>query len=150
MPLPLRFQVKLGLIRGKHLPAGLHAVEASYISVSFLSAFRAAIVRAVWSCKMPLANAHSPGRASRCGPAYYTVRARFRMMRRYLSYRPDEVPRIFRMLDILAHGADGHGPVHLLQSCAEIGEQGWIRAALPPLTMLSGRVQHFQNAVLEA
>ena len=54
--LPFGFQVKLGLARGKYLPAGLHAAEASYVSSS-ISAFRAAIVRAVWSSKMPLANA---------------------------------------------------------------------------------------------
>ena len=60
------------------------------------------------------------------------------------------------MLDLRAHGA-GHGPVHLLlTSAAEIGfawdggEQGWVRAALPPLWMLSGPVQHFHSAVLEA
>ena len=52
----LAFQVKLGLVRGKYLPAGLHAAEASYVSSSSISAFRAAIVRAVWSTKMPLAN----------------------------------------------------------------------------------------------
>ena len=54
--LPLAFKVKFGLVRGKHLPAGLHAAEASaglhaagasYISVSSLSAFLAAIVRSV-------------------------------------------------------------------------------------------------------
>ena len=55
--LPLGFRVKLGLVRGKYLPAGLHAAEASYVSSSSISAFRAAIVRAVWSTKMPLANA---------------------------------------------------------------------------------------------
>ena len=48
------FQVKLGLVRGKYLPAGLHAAEASYVSSSSISAFRAAIVRAVWSSKMLL------------------------------------------------------------------------------------------------
>ena len=52
--LPLGFQVKLGLVRGK---AGLHAAEASYVSSSSISAFRAAVVRAVWSSMMPLANA---------------------------------------------------------------------------------------------
>ena len=41
----LGFQVKLGLVRGKYL----HAAEASYVSSSSISAFRAAIVRAVWS-----------------------------------------------------------------------------------------------------
>ena len=47
--LPLGFQVRLGLVRGKYLPAGLHAAEASYVSSLSISAFRAAIVRAVWS-----------------------------------------------------------------------------------------------------
>ena len=51
--LPPGFKVKLGLARGKYLPAGLHAVETSYVSASSLSAFRAAIVRVVWSCRMP-------------------------------------------------------------------------------------------------
>ena len=58
--------------------------------------------------------------------------------------------RIFRMLDLIAHGADGHGLVHLLlNSAAEIGfasdgeERGWIPAALPPLRMLAGPIQHF-------
>ena len=40
--LPLGFQVKLGLARGKYLPAGLHAAEASYVSSSSISALRAA------------------------------------------------------------------------------------------------------------
>ena len=52
--LPLGFQVKLGLVRGKKIPAGLHAAEASYVSSSSLTASRAAVVRAVWSSKMPL------------------------------------------------------------------------------------------------
>ena len=146
----------LGLNRGKHLPAGLHAVEASYVSASSLSAFRAAIVRAVWSCNMPLANTLAiltllDGSVG-VGPAYYIVRARFRMMRGYLAYRPDKVHRIYRMLDLLAHGADGYGPVHLrLSSATEIGfvwdggEQGWVRAALPPLRIVSGPVQHFEG-----
>ena len=55
----LGFQVKLWLVRGKFVPAGLHAAEASYVSSSSIGALRAAIVRAVWSSKMPLAN--TPG-----------------------------------------------------------------------------------------
>ena len=51
--LPLGFQVKLGLVCGKYLPAGLHAAEASYVSSSSISAFRAAIVRVVW-CLLPM------------------------------------------------------------------------------------------------
>ena len=44
----------------------------------------------------------------------------------------------------------------LLTSAAGIGfawdgcEQGCVRAALPPLRMLSGPVQHFQSAILKA
>ena len=55
--LPLGFLVKLGLVRGKYLPAGFHAAEASYVASSSNSALQAAIDRAVWSSKMPLANA---------------------------------------------------------------------------------------------
>ena len=90
--LPLGFQVKLGLVRGKNLPARLHAAEASYVSSSSISAFRAAIVRAVWSSGMPLANAPAilnllDGPVG-VDPAFHIIWSRFRMMRGYLSYCP--------------------------------------------------------------
>ena len=51
----------------------------------------------------------------------------------------------------------GHGPVHfLLTSAAELGfawdgnEQGWVRVSLPPLRMMTGPVQHFRSAILDA
>ena len=159
--LPLGFQVKLGLVRGKYLPAGLHAAEASYVSSSSISAFRAAIVRAVWSSKMPLANAPAilnllDGPVD-VDPAFYVVWSRFRMMRWYLAYCPEEEPRILRMLDLISRGAQGHGPVHLLLiSAAEIGfawdgdEKGWVRVSLPPLRMMTGPIQHFRTVILEA
>ena len=104
--LPLGFQVKLGLARGKYLPAGLHAAEASYVFSSSISAFRAAIVRAVWSSKMPLANAIAilnllDGPVG-VDPAFHIVWSRLRMMRRYLAYNPDEEFRIFRLLDLIS------------------------------------------------
>ena len=103
------FQVKLVLVRGKYLPAGLHAAEASFVSSSSIRAFRAAIVRAVWSSRMPLANAPAilnllDGLVG-VDPAFHTVWSTFRMMRRYLSYCPEEEPRIFRMLDLISRGA---------------------------------------------
>ena len=159
--LPLGFQVKLGLVRGKYLPAGLHAAEASYVSSSSISAFRAAIVRSVWSTRMPLANTLAilnllDGPVD-VDPAFYVVWSRFRMMRRYLAYCPEEEPRIFRMLDLISEGAQGHGPVHLLLiSAAEIGfawdgdEKGWVRVSLPPLRMMAGPIQHFRSAILDA
>ena len=134
-------------MRGKNLLAGLHAVEASYVSSS-TGAFRAAFARSVWSSKMPFADTRLllthmnqvPHDAQVSGP-----------------YRPDEVPRIFRMVYLIAHGADGHGRVHLLLvSAAEIGfvwdgaERGWIRSSLLPFWMLSGPIQHFKSALFDA
>ena len=125
----LGFQVQLGLVRGKYHPAGLHAAEASHVSSSSINALRAAMVRAVWSSEMPLANAPAilnllDGPVE-VDPAFDVVWCRFRMMRRYLAYCPDEEPRIFRMLDLISRGAQGHGPVYLLLiSAAELGSPG--------------------------
>ena len=73
------------------------------------------------------------------------VGVRFRVMRRYIAENPDEEPRIFRMLDLISRGSQGHGPVHLLVvSGAELGlawdgeEKGWVRVSLPPLRMMTG------------
>ena len=155
--LPVGFQVKLGLVRGKYLPAGLHAAEASYVSSSSISAFRAAIVRAVWSSKMPLAKAPAilnllDGPIG-VDPAFHIIWSTFRVVRRYLAYCPDEEPRIYRMIDCISRGAQGHGPVYLpLTSAAELGfawdeaEKGWV----PHLRMMSGPVQHFRSAILDA
>ena len=66
-----------------------HAAEASYVSSSSISAFRAAIVRAVWSSKMPLANLAILNLLDGpvgVDPAFHVIWSRFRMMRRYLSY----------------------------------------------------------------
>ena len=70
---------------------------------------------------------------------------------------PDEEPRIFRMLDLISRGAQGHGPVHLLLvSAAELGfawdgaEKGWVEVSLPPLRMMAGPVQHFYSSMLDA
>ena len=150
----------MGLARGKYLPAGLHAAEASYVSSSSIGAFRAAIVRAVWSSKMPPADAPAilnllDGPVG-VDPAFHIVWSRFRVVRRYLSYCPEEEPRIFRMLDLISRGAQGHGPVHLLLiSAAELGfawdgaERGWVRVSLPHLRMMTGPVQHFRSAILD-
>ena len=78
------------------------------------------------------------------------------MLRRFLAYRPDEVPRVYLLLEHVAGGCPGHGPVHLLvESAAEIGfvwspeMVGWAREGLPVLSTWAGPVQHFQAAVLE-
>ena len=132
----------------------------SYVSSSSISAYRAATVRAVWSSKMPLANAPAllnllDGPVD-VDPAFHVVWSRFRMMCRYLAYCPEEEPRIFRMLDLISGRAQGHGPVHLLLiSAAELGfawdgnEHGWVRVSLPPLRMMTGPVLHLRSAILD-
>ena len=36
----------------------------------------------------------------------------FVFFRRYLSIRPDEVPRLYRLLDLVHEGCCGYGPIH--------------------------------------
>ena len=89
--LRLGFQVKLGLVRGKCLPAGLHAAGASYVSSSSISPVGAAVVWAVWSSKMTVARTLAilnllDGPVG-IDPAFHFISARFRMMRRYLALR---------------------------------------------------------------
>ena len=92
----------------KYLPVGLHAAEASYVSSSSISAFWAAVVRAVWSSKMPLASAPATLNLldDSCS-VFYIVLARFRTMRRYLACCFEEESRIFRMLDSISRGSQG-------------------------------------------
>ena len=61
------------------------------------------------------------------------------------------------MLDVISRGAQGHGPVHLLLTfAAELGfawdgdERGWVRVSVPPLRMMTGPIQHFRSAILDA
>ena len=89
-------------------------------------------------------------------PAFFIIWSLCRQLRRYLSYRPDEEARIFRLLDYASTGSPGHGPIHLLlQSAEEIGffwdseQAGWIRPGLPPLRK-TGPIQHFRSAIWQA
>ena len=124
--LPMGFQQMLGRA-AKYLPAGLHGSDGSAISSSFFSlpSSRSAVTWAAWSKKWPMSNtlallnlldAHWG-----CDPAFVIIWNRFRHVRRYLAYRPDEEGRMFRFLDCAATGSPGRGPVHLLfPSAAEI------------------------------
>ena len=40
-------------------------------------------------------------------PASHIIWSRFRMMRRFLAYCPEEEPRIFRLLDLISWGCSG-------------------------------------------
>ena len=107
-----------------------------------LQKLRSAFVSAVWSKKMPLAhvgavltlmNGH-PG----CDPGFFIICCRFRLLRRYLTYRPMEAPRIYHLLGLVAAGGPGSGPMHLLVDNANtLGftwdplNSGWVIPACP-------------------
>ena len=128
---------------------------------TILHKLRTAILKFAWSNRQPLANVGAllcllygpPG----CNPAFCVVWFRFLMLRRYLAYRPGEVPGLYRLLDSVAEGCPGHSPARLLvESAADIGFQwdsrqlGWERLGLPVLSNKAGPVRHFRSAVLEA
>ena len=79
-------------------------------------------MRVVWSRKEPLASSGAVlgllDRPHGCDPSFCIVWFRFLLFRRYLSFRPDEVPRLYRLLDFVRDGCCGHGPVHALVTSA--------------------------------
>ena len=145
--LPLDFYGRLRVIRSMFLPGALQGIKASFLAFAGLRKLRAAIVRVVWSRRQSLAH---PGAVlslldgpSECDPAFCVVWFRFRMLRRFLAYWPGEVSRVYRLLERVAGGCLGHGPVHLLvESAAEIEfvwspeMVGWAREGLPVFEQL--------------
>ena len=90
-----------------------------------------------------------------CDPSFCIVWFRFLLFRRYLSFRPDEVPRLYTLL--VSDGCPSHGPIHVLVTSARrIGFSWdslmtrWDRPGLPGLSNLAGPVQHFRSAVFDA
>ena len=158
--LPLDFHGRLRVIRSMFIPGALLGIEASFLAAAGLRKLRAAIVRVVWSRRQSLAN---PGAVlslldgpSGCDLAFCVVWFRFRMLRRFLAYRPGEVSRVYRLLEYVAGGCPGHGLVHLLvESAAEIGfvwsleMVGWAREGSRVFSNLGGPIQHFRAAILQ-
>ena len=70
------------------------------------------------------------------GFGYCEMWFRFRLMRRYRAFRPEELGRISRLMDLLGAGALGHGLV-LVRSASDIGfrwssqDLEWFRPGLP-------------------
>ena len=159
--LPLDFRGRLRVLRSMFIPGALHGIEASFLAGTSMRKLRAAILVVAWSCRQPFASIGAVlgllDGPSGCDPAFCVVCFRFRMLRRYLAYRPGEVFRVYRLLERAAEGGPGLGPVHLLlQSAAAIEfhydslELAWGRPGLPLLSNLPGPFQHFRAAILGA
>ena len=159
--LPLDYHGRLRVLRSMFIPGALHGVEASFLAGTSLRKLSAAFLGVAWSRRQPIASVGAVlsllDGPSGCDPAFCVVWFRFRMLRRYLAYRPGKVSRLYRLLESAAEGSPGHGPVHLLlQSAAVIGFRwdpevlAWSRPGLLLLSNLSGPIQHFRAAILGA
>ena len=159
--LPLDFHGRVRVVRSMYLPAALHGIEASFLASESLRKLRSAVRRVVWSRRQPLASIGAVisllDGPTGCDPAFCVVWFRFRLLRRYLALWPAEVPRVYRLLEMVSEGCPGHGPIHLLSaSAAEIGFRwdphalAWVRPGLPLLSNLAGPIQHFRAAILDA
>ena len=159
--LPLPFHGRMVVLRNMFIPGALHGIDASFLAESSVRKLRAAFCKVCWSSRQPLAHVGAvlsllDGPVG-SDPAFCVVWFRFRLMRRYLAKRPDEVSMVKRLLSAASEGCSGHGPAHLLvESAAEIGFSwcsqvfGWIRPGLPVLAMVAGPIQHFRSAILDA
>ena len=103
-----------------------HGIDASFLAGTSMRKLRAAIFWVAWSRRKPFASISAVlsllDGPSGCDPAFCVVWFRFRMLRRYLAYRPGEVSRVYRLLESAAEGSPGHGPAHLLiQSAVSLG-----------------------------
>ena len=92
---------RLRVLRSMFLPGALHGIEASFLADTGLRELRAAFVRVVWSHRQYPANSGAvlsllDGPAG-CDLAFYVVWFRFRMLRRFLAYRPGEVAGVKRL-----------------------------------------------------
>ena len=78
-----------------------------------LRKLRSAVFRFVWSRRQPLASVGSVLRLldgpRGCDPAFCVVWFRFRMLRRYLAYRPGEVARWWGLEWVSSGEGSGQG-----------------------------------------
>ena len=130
--LPLDFRSRLGVIRSMYIPCALHGKEASF------SGYESFLFK---GCLFP----SSAFGKCWCGASLAEW------------YRPSDLGRVYRLLDIVREGCPGDGPVHLpVASATEIGFQwdphmlGWVRFGLLVLSNLAGPMQHFLSAILDA
>ena len=161
---PLDFCGRLRILRSMHLPAALHGVEASLVSISGLRSLRAAFGQAALSGSLRLTNPGAVLMSLLDGPVgsdpgFHVVWCRFLMLRGHMAYNSSihELARVYSLLRVVSAGAPGHGPVHLLLSSAiSLGFSWdsdlcvWLRPGLPALCQISCPFLFFREVVWDA
>ena len=157
--LPLHFHGRLCVLRNMFIPGALHGIEASFLAVSSVRKLRAVFCSVSWSSRQPLAHVGAvlsliDGPVG-CDPAFCVVWFRFRQMRRYLAYRPEEVSRVYRLLAAAAGVVrDMVLLICFLKVLLRLGSLGALMflagIGLDCLCLVSGPIQHFRAAVLGA
>ena len=152
--------VPLRILRTMHVPVALHGAEASQVSISGLRRLRTAFCQTALSGGLRLANPSAvlsllDGLVV-SDPGFHVVWCGFRMLRRHIAYNSPvhELGRFCSLLRVVAAGAPGHGPVHLLLSgAASLGFSWdpelcvWLRPGLPALCQVSSPFQFFREAI---
>ena len=146
--LPLNFHGRLRVLRSMFIPGALHGIEASCLAGTSMLKLRTAIFWVVWSRRQPFASVGAVlsllDGPSGCDPAYCVVWLRFRMLRRYLAYRPGEVSRVYRLLESAAEGSLVMVKLICLFGVRmKLGFGGILGTGVGP-------IQHFRAAILGA
>ena len=134
----LATRVRLVVSRAVHV---LYPVLCVVLRPPIWRKLRSSLFKVAWSRRQPLANMGAVlsvlDGPQGCDPAYFVVWFRFRMVRGYIAYRPDEVGVVYHLLGMVTEGCPGHGPVHLpVESASEVGfgwdldVLGWARPGL--------------------
>ena len=96
--LPLDFHSWLRVTGTMFVPGASRGIEASFLADASLRKLRTAVCQVVWSGTQPLASAGAVlsllDGPTGCERAFCVVWFRFRLLRRFLAYRPGEVSRV--------------------------------------------------------
>ena len=111
---PLDFHGRIRVVRTMFIPGALHGSEGSLLASSSLRKLRSSISKVVWSRRQPLASVGAVlgllDGLHGCDPACCVVWFWFRVIRRYLAYRPSKVDGVYHLVDMVIEGCLGHGP----------------------------------------
>ena len=132
------FQRMLGIVCSKYLLAGLHGCEGSAISVFALSAFRSAVAIAVWSKKLPMTITLAL-LSLLDGPLAGQTQPSKSFGVFFDNCVVIWIPTFTLRFHLITNSA--------LETFFDEEQDGWIRAGLPPLRMMSGPVEHFRSAI---